>query len=150
MTITMSNFAVNQPTPDGVAEILRPHYEGKVVYDLGAGNGNFALQMAQYAKKVVAVEIDETLAGDCRIRGLETIHGDFMDVDLSGAEVIYIFMSFFGTCALTNKLRELNWTGTVISQYYPLHTDLLAVEKPNVTVFVDHIPYLVYKIKGYK
>lgn len=146
----MTNFAVNQQTPDGVAEALRPHYEGKVVYDLGAGNGNFALQMAQYAKSVVAVELDETLAGDCRMRELETIQDDFLNVNLSQAEVIYIFMSFFGTCALMNRLREIHWTGTVISQYYPLHVNLTAIEPPTTIVYVNHIPYMIYKIKGYK
>jgi len=142
----MTNFATNQQTPDGAAEILKPHYEGKIVYDLGAGNGNLALQMAQYAKKVVAVELDETLAGDCQMRGLETIRDDFLNIDLSGAEVLYIFMSFFGTCALTNKLIQDGWHGTVISQYYPLHSSLIDIIKPKLIVYHNNLPYLIYYV----
>lgn len=41
-----------------VAEYLRPRIEGKIVVEIGAGIGLLACHMAQYARRVYAVEAD--------------------------------------------------------------------------------------------
>ncbi len=43
---------------DAIAEWLRPRIEGKVVVEIGAGIGLLACHMAQYAKRVYAIELD--------------------------------------------------------------------------------------------
>lgn len=43
---------------DDVMEFLRPRIEGKVVVEIGAGIGLLACHVAQYAKRVYAIEVD--------------------------------------------------------------------------------------------
>jgi|ERR1035437_388805 predicted rRNA methylase YqxC with S4 and FtsJ domains len=141
----MRYFSPNEPTPiqaaDDIADIIR----GKVVYDLGSGDGTFALSLAQYAKEVVAVELDIQLVLESRSRGVRTINEDYLTVDLFGAEVLFIFMSFYGTMLLTKRLKELNWHGIVISHYYPLHETIVYPKLPNL-VINNSCPLLIYTV----
>lgn len=145
-------YSIFQPTDPSVVDGIKHIIKDKVVYDIGAGDGKFAMMMGEHAKRVVAVESNEMYAGDCRLRGLEVIQDDFNNIDLEPAEVIYIFMSLFGTCALTLKLERDNWHGTVVSQYYPLHTSLTpsGVYTQDETIELQlgngTIPFLVYNI----
>lgn len=121
-----------------------------MVYDLGAGNGSFPLAMQKYAKKVVAVELDPALASDCRFRGIETIEDNFVNVSLDGAEVIYLFLNLMGNYAITKKIQEDNWHGTIISHFYPLMNDITDFIKPDevidVNIYGFRAPFLIYKI----
>lgn len=141
---------VFEPTIAESVEFIIPYIENKVVYDLGAGNGSFALAMTQYAKKVVAVEIDPLLASDCRYRGLDTIEDSFMNIKLEDAGVIFIFLNLIGTYAITKKIQEDNWHGTLISHYYPLQNSMYDLLKPDkvidVNVFGDKFPFLIYNL----
>lgn len=139
------NYAPYEITPIEAVESIKPFIQGKSVYDLGAGYGDFALAMKQYATQVIAIEDDDMLAIHSRKRGVQTIIEDFLDVDLSKAEVIYIFMSFYGTMMLTKKLLKEDWHGTVISHYYPLHLNIAEPMKPDE--FINEVvPFLIYHL----
>lgn|SRR3990167_4146815 len=137
-------------SPKEGVEFIKEYIKDKVIYDLGAGDGSFAEEMQKIAKKVVAVELDPILASDCKFRGLETIEDDFMKVSLKEAEVIYIFLNLMGTYALTKKLQDENWHGTLISHYYPLQHALHDIIKPdemiNVSINYHRFPLLIYKL----
>lgn len=141
----MRYFAPNEQTPIEAADGLKHLLKGQRVFDLGAGDGTFALAMSQYADKVVAVEADPELAMKCRERGLETICENFLDVNLTPASVLFVFMSFYGTSALTTLLKDTGWRGTVISHYYPLHEHLGDIRKPDF-FYNDVCPLLVYVV----
>lgn len=143
-------YVVFEPTQPEAVSFIADLIKDKVVYDLGAGNGSFGLAMQPHAKRVVAVEIDPVLASDCRWRGLETIEQNFMKVPLQEAEVIFIFLNLIGTYALTKKLQEDGWHGTLISHYYPLQNSLNDIIKPDRVIDVivdgDRFPFLVYNL----
>lgn len=139
-----------EPSKPEIVEFIKPYIEDKVVYDVGAGNGSFCLAMQPYAKKVVAVEIDPLLASDCRYRGVETIEDNFVNVDLKEAEVLYLFLNFFGNYAITQKLKEENWHGTVISHFYPLLNSIYDLIKPDKIIDVNtggfRAPFLIFNL----
>ncbi len=116
------------PSNKRVSLFIEPYIEGKVVYDLGAGEGNIALDMSKVAKEVVAVESNKDRAEVCRSKGLSVIEEDFLSIDLSKAEVLYVFQGYLGSNHLTHKLKTEGWRGTVICNAYPL-SDIL--KKPN-------------------
>lgn len=143
-------YAIFEPTPVEAVTYIQNLIKDKVVYDIGAGDGKFALAMTEYAKKVVAVESDEMYAGDCVLRGLETINTSFLNIPLYTAEVIFIFMSSIGNYALTHKLQDDNWHGTVISHYYPLMNSPTDLIKEDQLIDIKlpglRLPFLVYNI----
>lgn len=93
------NYARFEPTPPECVESIKEFIQDKVVYDFGAGDGEFSKVMANlYAKKVIGIESDESMLkkytpgpSNC-----EMWLGDFMQRDLSQVEVIYCFLSFVG------------------------------------------------------
>lgn len=141
-------YSTYEPSPIIAVDYIKHLIEGKIVYDAGSGSGEFARAMAQYAKKVVGVELDSELAEMGQGKGIEVINDDFMNVDLSEAEVIYAYLSFIGNYALTRKLK--NWNGTVISLLYPLHDSLAAIIRPDEVIHVEQgdvaVPLLIYKL----
>lgn len=143
-------YAVYEPTPIESVDYIKDIIKDKVVYDIGSGSGHFAMAMSLYAKKVVGIEEDEMYAGDCEIRGLETIKSDFMMVNLEEAEVLFFFMGFIGAYALSKKIVEDNWHGTVISHYYPLQHSPTDLWEPSEIIDVKtknmRFPFLIYKI----
>ena len=144
------NFAEYQETPIGVIEYIKHLVKGKVVYEIGAGEGILASEIAKHAKKVVAIESNQVLGEKCIVRGIETKIGNFLEEDLSEAEVIFIFMSFVGNYALTKKLDADNWSGTVISHFYPLLDSMTELRKPTEVIDVNLIngrfPLMIYEL----
>lgn len=74
---------------------------GETVYDLGSGDGRVLIIAAQkFGAKAVGVEISENLVKRSKERiqaeGLsqqvQVIHGDLMDVDISPADVVTIYL----------------------------------------------------------
>ncbi|MGH9662248.1 MAG: SAM-dependent methyltransferase [Bryobacteraceae bacterium] len=74
---------------------------GEVVYDLGAGDGRILITAAQkYRARAIGVELMESLFRNTVRRitslGLDTqvkmIHGNAMNVDLSPADVVTVFL----------------------------------------------------------
>lgn len=144
------NYANFEPTHPLVVEDIKEIIKDKVVYDIGAGYGDFAQAMARYAKKTVAVEMDYKLATEARNKKVEVINDNFLNIDFSEAEVIYIFMGFMGLYALSRKIEEEGWTGIVISHYYPLQDLQLRPMKPDKIIHANYdnvrFPLLVYAI----
>mgnify|MGYP001579718376 CR=1 FL=1 len=137
-------------SPREGVEFIKDYIKDKIVYDLGAGDGSFAEEMQKYATRVIAVELDPVLAADCKYRGLEVINQDFMRVPVQEAEVIYIFLNLMGTYAITKKLQDEEWHGTLISHYYPLQNALHDIIKPdkiiNVSINYHRFPLLIYNL----
>lgn len=61
---------------------------GDTHIELGAGNGQFVEEGVIRGLNSIGYESDETLANDCIARGLNVVHGDFFDYDLSDADLI--------------------------------------------------------------
>ncbi len=141
-------YSVYEPSPIIAVDYIKHLIEGKVVYDIGCGSGEFAKAMARYANKVVGIELDFSLAEKSRAKGIKTLSNDFMVMDLNEAEVVYAYLSFIGNYALTRKLK--NWHGTVISLLYPLHNSLTEIIKPDEIIHVEEgdisVPFLIYKL----
>ncbi len=141
-------YAPYSPSDKKVLWLISPYVKNKIVYDLGAGEGVLILNLAKEAKRVVAVEIDKDRAEICRSKGLETIEADYMSLDLSPAEVLFVFQGYMGTNHLANKLESEEWKGTVICNSYPL-ADILKQPKkfdemvsykgdPNINLYIYH------------
>jgi len=148
-------YAPYVPSDRKINWLIEPYIENKIVYDLGAGEGILACNMVNTAKSVVAVEIDKDKASICRSKGLETITANFMSVDLTPADVLYVYQGYIGANHLANKLQIEEWKGTVICNSYPL-ADILKKPKeysemisykgtPNINLFIYH--YKRKKIK---
>lgn len=144
-------YAPFEETPVAAVPYLEPFVRDKVVFDVGAGNGRLTEFIAKFAKRAVAIEILEDKADECRRRGLETIQGDFLEVDFKEADVIVCFLSLIGNWAITEKLRRDKWKGTVVSYFWPLQ-DIPCIPLPHklmITVDDRHgtiIPLLVYEV----
>lgn len=75
--------------------------QGEILYDLGCGDGRIPITAAQRFKaRGVCVEIAEALARAAEERvkrnhlqdSVKVIHGDLMNVDLSNADVVTIYL----------------------------------------------------------
>lgn len=78
------------------------------IYDLGCGNGKFAITVAaSCSARVKGVEFGQTYVESARRTGerfalpnLEFIHADVRDVDLSDGTAFYLYFPFWGEVAL--------------------------------------------------
>ena len=119
------------PTPkDIVRTMLRlaDVRRGETVFDLGAGDGRILIEAARkFGARVVGVELDPQRLARIQERlattGAEAtvIQRDFMEVDLSSADVIAIYLSDSVNARLAPKLRnELKVGARVVSLDYVL------------------------------
>ena len=65
-------------SPKIAAEILKDIIKDKVVFDIGAGEGQLLEQFKKYAKKVSGIEIDPERQAECQKNGIEVILGDIL------------------------------------------------------------------------
>lgn len=101
---------------------------GETVYDLGAGDGRVLIEAARgFGARAVGIEIDPVRVNRIRERlkltsvDAEVIEKDFMDIDLSRADVITIYLSETANAKLSPKLsRELKPGARVVSLDYTL------------------------------
>lgn len=103
---------------------------GETLYDLGSGDGRILITAVQrYHAKAVGIEISDALAESTtdRIRrmGLQdsarVIHGDFMQADLSPADVVTIYLATDSNEILRPNLeRDLKAGARVVSHDYPV------------------------------
>ena len=86
---------------------IRP---GETVYDLGCGDGRILIEAAQrYKAKAVGIEISPKIAAEARLHikkaGLagqaRVIEGDLLQADLTGADVVTIYLA----TSLNQELR---------------------------------------------
>src|ERR1700737_2799997 len=90
-----------QQIVDRMLELADPK-PGETVYDLGSGDGRILITAVQrYRTKAVGIEISEALVQSAtdRIQKLglhneaRVIHGDFLQVDLSPADVVTLYLA---------------------------------------------------------
>lgn len=137
-------YSAHEKTPVEAVDDIKEFIIGKVVCDLGCGDGDFMLALAQFASRVIGIERDETLVAKAVKRGLQVKIGDITDIPTE-AEVLFVFMSFYGTMKLTTHLKKIGWKGTLISHYYPLHELISMPWHPSK--FVNNVcPLLIYEL----
>jgi len=104
---------------------LRP---GEILYDLGAGDGRVIIDAVRHFRAIaIGVEIDPERISKIRERLVSTgiraelIEGDLLEVNLSTANVIAIYLSDSVNAKLAPKLkRELKKGARVVSLDYSL------------------------------
>jgi protein-L-isoaspartate O-methyltransferase len=125
---SMAPYVVSpQSVVDRMLELaeLKP---GETVYDLGSGDGRILVTAVQrYHAKAVGVEISELLVHTSNERivklGIQqdarVIHGDLMQVDLSPADVVTIYLMTDSNEKLRPKLEKFLHPGArVVSHDY--------------------------------
>ena len=129
---------------------------GETVYDLGCGDGRVLIVAAQkHRMKAVGVELSERLAKSTTetlkklgLSDLATvIHGDLMDVDLSGADVVTLYLLRDSNDLLRPKLeKSLHAGARIISHDYeirgwrPTLVDHLEASKREHKIYVYTVP----------
>jgi len=101
---------------------------GETVFDLGAGDGRVLIEaVRRFGARAVGVEIDPERLTRIKERltstgtEAEVIQADFMDVDLSSADVVAIYLSASVNAKLAPKLRsELKAGARIVSLDYVL------------------------------
>jgi SAM-dependent methyltransferase len=103
---------------------------GETLYDLGCGDGRILIAAAEkYHAKAVGVEISDRLAhtaeDNVKALGLENrvkvLHGDFMKVDLSPANVVTLYLITTANESLRPNLEKyLKKDARVVSYDYPV------------------------------
>jgi len=101
---------------------------GETVYDLGSGDGRILITAVQrYRAKAVGIEISDKLVQDTTDRiqklGLQNdarvIHGDFLQVDLSQADVVTLYLATETNAILRPNLeKQLRKGARVVSHEY--------------------------------
>jgi len=119
------------PTPKNIVRqmlLLAGLRRGETLFDLGAGDGRILIEAARrFGARVTGVEIDPQRIQRIRDRlsstGItaEVIQADFMNVDLSPADVVAIYLNESMNAKLAPKLeRELKANSRVVSLDYSL------------------------------
>jgi predicted RNA methylase len=103
---------------------------GETLYDLGCGDGRILIAAAEkYHVNAVGVEISDRLArtaeDNVKALGLEdrvkVVHGDFMNVDLSPANVVTLYLMTTANESLRPNLEKyLKKDARVVSYDYPV------------------------------
>ncbi len=128
-----NNLAPNVRSPqhavDRMLEIARLK-PGETLYDLGCGEGQILIAAAQrYKVRAVGIEISrdlaETAAEKVRKAKLQSqvtiVHGDFMQTDLSKADVVTLYLAPLANESLRPNLeRYLRPRTRVVSYDYPI------------------------------
>lgn len=131
---------------------------GETLYDLGCGDGRILVEAAgHYHAKAVGVEISRRLAKQAtenvKSRNLQNqvqvIHGDMMQVDLTPASVVTLYLSTTANETLRPNLeRYLRPNTRVVSYDFPIpgwHAMQMAQTEPGSsgirhTIYVYQIP----------
>lgn len=128
-----NNLAPNVRSPqravDRMLEIARLK-PGETLYDLGCGEGQILITAAQrYRVNGVGIEISRDLADTAaeKVRKaklqnqIRIIHGDFMQTDLSRADVVTLYLAPIANESLRPNLeRYLRPHTRVVSYDYPI------------------------------
>jgi protein-L-isoaspartate O-methyltransferase len=99
---------------------------GETVYDLGCGDGRVLITAAQrFNAKAVGIEISDKLVQQAQDRverlGLEkqvkVIHGDLREADLSGADVVVMYLLTLSNQELRPRLEKYLKPGARVVSY---------------------------------
>lgn len=103
---------------------------GELVYDLGSGDGRILITAAKdFGARAIGIELNENLVKKTieKIRELKledkvrVIHGDFMNVDISDADVVTLYLTERGNEVVKPKLeKELKPGARVVSHNYEI------------------------------
>lgn len=103
---------------------------GETLYDLGCGDGRILISAAKkYKVKAVGVEISEHLAERAAenvkraglVSQVTVVHGNFMNTDLSPADVVTLYLATTANESLRPNLeRFLRPNSRVVSYDYPI------------------------------
>lgn len=118
-------------SPQEIVDRMLEHADlkpGETLYDLGSGDGRILITaVVQFKAKAVGVEISDDLVNSTndRIRRLSlekdahVIHGNFLDVDLSPADVVTLYLSTDTNAMLRPNLEKYLKNGArVVSHDY--------------------------------
>jgi ubiquinone/menaquinone biosynthesis C-methylase UbiE len=120
------------PTPPSAVErmvemaVIRP---GDLVYDLGCGDGRIVIAAAKQQKiKAVGVDIDPERVAESRenvrVAGLESSveirQADVFDLDLSEADVVFLYLTPRLNARLMPQLRKLKPGARIISYEFDM------------------------------
>jgi len=148
---------VSTPEPVAIRMLtlanVRP---GQVVYDLGAGDGRIlSLAVRKFGATAVGVEIDEgrcqTITDRIRNEKLEAstsvIHDDFINVDLSKADVVTLYLLTSVNSLMKPKFeRELRYGTRVVSHdfpikgWYPMQVETVETEHKTHNLYLYEVP----------
>jgi cyclopropane fatty-acyl-phospholipid synthase-like methyltransferase len=145
------------PTPkDIVRRMLRLANvrRGETVFDLGAGDGRILIEAVRgFGAQAVGVEVDPERLLRLRERltatgtEAEVIQGDLMEVNVSSADVVAIYLSSSVNAKLASKLKdELKAGARVVSLDYTLPGWLLEKELTVKSGAISRTIFL-YKVK---
>ncbi|MEM0489687.1 MAG: methyltransferase domain-containing protein [Ignisphaera sp.] len=113
------------PTPkevvDYVMDIASVSY-GDIVYDLGCGDGRIVIEAARRGANAVCVEIDTKLIEIAKRNAVEMgvsdriefVNDDIINVDLSRASVIYLYLTSKSIERIKHKMLSEVKPGTII------------------------------------
>ena len=158
-SLAQKSLAPYVPSPQTVVDKMlsvahiRP---GEIVFDLGCGDGRILVAAAQqYKAKAVGVEISEPRVREANERikraGVENLasvrHADLMDVDLSPANVVILYLLRDSNDLVRPKLEKSLKPGTrVISHDYeirgwkPTSVDRSEANKRDHAIYVYTVP----------
>jgi predicted RNA methylase len=106
---------------------LRP---GDVLYDLGSGDGRVVIMAArEFGAKSIGVELRDDLVkralnnvSELKLdRSVQIIHKDIFDVDLTSADVVFLYLTTSANTKIKLKLEaELKLGARIISHDYEI------------------------------
>ncbi len=114
------------------ADLVHAHHpNARIVYDLGAGRGTFALRLNKIAPALQIRAIDK---GPIRIwiarikarwlrREADFIRGDIFKVDLRDADIVYTYLWYSQMSPLERRLKSVLKPGTLVitnTSYFPV------------------------------
>jgi len=111
-----------------IVELLKASY-GKVVAELGCGDGRVAIALAKAGSKVLCIELRRELVRKAKqnilkegVNDLVTvIEGDFMHVPLNNVDGVYAYLTEDSNAKLKRKLEsELRSGARVVTLDFPI------------------------------
>lgn len=152
-------LAPSVPTPPNVVDRMLSAARlkaGDTLYDLGSGDGRVLIAAAQkFGASAVGIEIDkeDVEASTRRIKELKledrvrVVEGDLMNVDLSGADVVTIYLLTKSNDLLRPMLEKQLKPGTrVVSHDYairgwqPVRVETVVAHKREHQLYVYEMP----------
>ncbi len=111
-----------------IAELLKAG-KGKVIAELGCGDGRVAIALAKAGSKVLCIELRRELVRKAKQNVLEegvddlvtVIEGDFMHVPLNNVDGVYAYLTEDSNAELRRKLEsELRSGARVVTLDFPI------------------------------
>lgn len=150
------------PTP---AKLVRAKLEfaevsrGEVVLDLGCGDGRVPIMAAKrYGARGVGVELQPSVAEiawskvvDHAVEDRVEIRcEDYLDTDLSEADVVVLYMTFRTLATVSEKLKELKPGARIVTHDFPLAGWPLSEQSSWTSAKGRVVPLYLYRVASRK